>query len=258
MSGDPIPGLSDLATACPSVAAEWHPEKNGDLAPERARAGSLRPVWWLGACGHSWEATVLSRAVFREGCPICARKPSLRETRPDLAREWHPEKNGELAPDDVTASSRRRVWWLGACGHEWDGRVFDRARAKGCPYCSGKRVLAGFNDLSTTHPDLAAQWHPEKNGALSPSGVTAGSKKRAWWVCARGHEWEARISSRADGIGCPYCSGRRPVPGEGDLATLFPDVAALWHPTRNGDLAPDAVGPGSSRKVWWLGECGHE
>ena len=193
MGDDPILGLSDLATACPSVAAEWHPEKNGGLAPERVRAGSLRPVWWLGACGH-----------------------------------------------------------------EWDGRVFDRARAKGCPYCSGKRVLAGFNDLSTTHPDLAAQWHPEKNGALSPSGVTAGSNKGAWWVCAHGHEWEARISSRADGIGCPYCSGRRPVPGERDLATLLPDVAALWHPTRNGSLAPDAVGPGSSRKVWWLGECGHE
>lgn len=44
MGDDPIPGLSDLATACPSVAAEWHPEKNGDLAPERVRAGSLRPV----------------------------------------------------------------------------------------------------------------------------------------------------------------------------------------------------------------------
>lgn len=43
---EPIPGLSDLAAASPSVAAEWHPEKNGGLAPERVRAGSGRVVWW--------------------------------------------------------------------------------------------------------------------------------------------------------------------------------------------------------------------
>ena len=136
--------------------------------------------------------------------------------------------------------------------------MVDRARGGGCPFCAGRRVLLGFNDLSTTRPDLAAEWHPRKNGDLSPAAVSAWSNKKAWWACAQGHEWEARISSRAEGTGCPYCSGRRVVPGKGDLATLFPDLAAGWHPARNGELSPDRVGPGSRLKVWWVGECGRE
>ena len=258
MGDDPIPGLSDLASARPSVAAEWHPGRNGPLAPEHVRAGSLRPVWWLGACGHSWEATVLSRAVLGEGCPICAGRPPLREAHPSLAAEWHPTRNGKTAPDDVTAGSTRPAWWLGKCGHEWRAGVGSRARGAGCPYCSGKRALAGFNDLATTHLDLAAQWHPTGNGDLSPSGVTAGSNKRAWWACGRGHEWEATVASRVRGTGCPYCSGRLAVPGKSDLATLMPALAAEWHPGKNGELGPTDVTAHSNKRVWWLGPCGHE
>ncbi len=211
MGDDPIPGLSDLATACPSVAAEWHPEKNGDLAPERVRAGSLRPVWWLGACGHSWEATVLSRAVLGEGCPICAGRPPLREAHPSLAAEWHPTRNGKTAPDDVTAGSTRPAWWLGKCGHEWRAGVGSRARGAGCPYCSGKRALAGFNDLATTHPDLAAAWHPERNGSLGPADVVAGGAASVWWLCPRcGASWKSQLCNRVRGRRplCPECSRR--------------------------------------------------
>lgn len=257
MGDDPIPGLSDLASARPSVAAEWHPGRNGPLAPEHVRAGSLRPVWWLGACGHSWEATVLSRAVLGEGCPICAGRPPLREAHPSLAAEWHPTRNGKTAPDDVTAGSTRPAWWLGKCGHEWRAGVGSRARGAGCPYCSGRRALAGFNDLATTHPDLAAQWHPERNGGLAPTEVSAGSPRKAWWLGGCGHEWEGRVWERARGAGCPYCAGRAVLSGFNDLESRFPEVVAEWDAEGNGGTLPSEVHFGSKMRARWVcGACG--
>lgn len=75
-----------------------------------------------------------------------------------------------------------------------------------CPYCGNKKVLAGFNDLSTTHPQLTKEWNHRKNGDITPKMVTAGSKQKVWWVCEKGHEWEAYVYSRKAGNGCPICS----------------------------------------------------
>ena len=130
---------------------------------------------------------------------------------PELAREWNPEKNGTLRPSQVTPASKRRVWWICPLGHTYAAAVGARTgQGSGCPYCAGKKVLAGFNDLATTQPCIAAQWHPTLNGALTPQMVTAGSHKRAWWTCAEGHIWKAVIYSRAgpQRRGCPVCAGR--------------------------------------------------
>ena len=80
----------------------------------------------------------------------------------------------------------------------------------GCPYCGGRRVLAGFNDLATQAPEVAAQWHPTLNGNLTPSMVTAGSHRKAWWLCPLGHVWKAAVYSRTgkQKCGCPVCAGK--------------------------------------------------
>ena len=96
-------------------------------------------------------------------------------------------------------------------------------RGCGCPYCAGRKVLPGFNDLATADPRVAAQWHPTLNGSLTPEAVTAGSRKKVWWVCPEGHVWKAAVYARAGSwkSGCPVCAGRvrrrggrgfRPVP----------------------------------------------
>jgi hypothetical protein len=104
----------------------------------------------------------------------------------------------------------------------------------------------------TTHPDLAAQWHPTKNGSLTPYDVVVGSEKKVWWKCfiAPDHEWEAAIQSRANGHGCPCCRGLTVVLSN-CLVTTHSDLAAQWHPTKNGSLTPYDVGFGSGQKVWW-------
>lgn len=59
--------------------------------------------------------------------------------------------------------------------------------------------------MAVQNPDLAKEWHPSKNGLLIPNQVTPGSGKKVWWLCERGHEWEARVTDRSNGTGCPYC-----------------------------------------------------
>ena len=58
--------------------------------------------------------------------------------------------------------------------------------------------------------------------------------------------------------GCPCCNNHVLVPGKNDFKTRFPDIAKEWHPTKNGDLKPSDVMPGSARKMWWLCPYGHE
>jgi hypothetical protein len=102
-------------------------------------------------------------------------------------------------------------------------------------------------------PDLAAQWHPTRNGGLHPRDVSHGSGRKIWWKCPRGpdHEWRASANNRVAGrTGCPFCAGRLPSVTN-SLAALRPDLALQWHPTRNRDMGPDRVVAGSERRCWW-------
>ena len=252
-----------LAVVNPGLAAQWHPTKNGDLTPEMVTAGSHKKVWWKCKEGHEWFTKICDRSKGR-GCPYCSGRNVLKgfndlaTVNPELAAEWHPTKNGSLTPDKVTKNSGKKVWWLGKCGHEWQAVIGSRNSGHGCHYCSGRRVLKGFNDLATINPELAAEWHAAKNGSLTPDIVTMGRGKPVWWQCRQGHEWKATISNRRKGNGCPYCSGHKAIKGVNDLATVNPSLASEWHPTKNGNLTPDMVTKWSEIKAWWLGKCGHE
>lgn len=142
---------------------------------------------------------------------------SLEFCYPEIAKEWHPTKNGKLTPDKVNKASRFKVWWLGKCGHEWDMRVNERTvefvrkngklkKQYGCPYCSGKRILIGFNDLKSQNPEVAKEWDYEKNGDITPESIMVNSNKMVWWRCSKGHEWEATPNRRYNNSGkCPIC-----------------------------------------------------
>ena len=151
------------------------------------------------------------------GCPICANDVAqagyndLTTLFPAVAAEWHPTKNGNLTPSQVVSGSHQTVWWRCSLGHEWRAEIVDRTRGtNGCPYCGNKKVLAGFNDLASIEPEIAAEWHPMLNGALTPEMVTAGSNRKVWWICPDGHVWRTAISNRTNAkkrTGCPVCNG---------------------------------------------------
>ena len=254
---------NSLQAIYPSLAAQWHPTRNGDLSPDRISAGSGKKVWWLDSLGHEWCSSVKNRARG-SGCPYCCGKlpikgqTDLATTNPSLASEWHPTKNLPLTPKDVKEYSNRKVWWMCPQGHEWQEQVNNRSNGNGCPYCAGKKVLAGYNDLQTTHPVLASEWHPVKNGALTPDKVSAGAEKKVWWLGKCGHEWQSLLYSRKAGRGCPICRGLTVLKGFNDLASQKPKIAAEWHPTKNEELTPDAITVMSEKKIWWKCEYGHE
>ena len=255
------------------LMAEWDWEKNNEseLNPHQITYGSAVMVYWKCSSGHSWQASPNHRSRGRN-CPICARiirakshsanwlstKGSLAELNPTLAAEWHPTRNYPLTPHDVTPGNGRKAWWLCSRGHEWDAVISSRNAGCGCPYCSNRKLLVGFNDLATINPTVASQWHPAKNGNLSPMDVTANNQKKVWWLCEKGHEWEARIANRNHGCNCPICSGKQVLHGYNDLATVHPEIAAQWHPTRNGTHTPEQFTAMSNKKAWWVCKKGHE
>jgi hypothetical protein len=253
--------MSSLLKNNPELAKEWHPTENAPLTPKDLTLGSNKKVWWVCTKGHEWQARVTDRNYRKTGCPYCSGyrvciDNCLDTINPTLASQWHPTKNDPLTPKDVTPGSTKRVWWTCTKGHEWEAVVHNRNSGTGCPYCAG-RALGAENNLQAINPELAKQWDPKRNGNLTPTDVTPNSDKKAWWICVKGHEWEATISNRNRGRGCPYCAGRT-VGEDNCLQTVNPPLAGEWHSEKNGSLTPRDVMPGSSKRGWWRCEKGHE
>lgn len=188
---------------------------------------------------------------------ICGENDLLSQN-PKLAREWNFDKNDGLTPSQVTISSGKIVWWKCDNGHEWRRRIADRNAGQGCPYCSGRLAISGVNDLQTVDSKLAEEWNWESNGHLLPTNILPNSNQKVWWKCAKGHEWQATVSHRSRGQGCPYCSGKVVVSGINDLLTLNPELAKEWNYEKNLGLRPEEITLGSEKKVWWKCSKGHE
>ena len=189
-------------------------------------------------------------------------------THADMLDEWDYEKNGDKRPEDYSAGSGVRVWRrCRTCHGGWETRIGNWMNGQRCPYCSGRKVLRGANDLATRRPDIAEQWHPARNGELTPQDVTEGSNRRAWWMCQEcGAEWATDISNRTIlGTGCPVCGKRRadelrtkPLE-EKCLSVTHAALSEQWNRERNGDVTPDDVTHSSTKAYWWrCPECGHE
>lgn len=256
-----------IATTHPQIAAQWHPTFNGELTPNDVREGSTDRVWWLCDRGHEWKTEVRVRCQRNNGCPCCNGRyvvkgeTDLESQRPDLVKEWDFEENGDYTPDKASIHSPRKVGWICSKGHKWIAVIEKRTqRNQGCPYCSGRRAIPGETDIATTNPELMSLWDYEKNAeeGIYPENIKSGSDVRTWWKCENGHSWKTMTKHLTRGRRCPYCSGNKVATGETDLATVRPDLAEEWHPTKNKGLKPSDIMPRYSKKVWWLGKCGHE
>jgi len=261
----PIPEAS-LALKFPRVAEEWNDEKNNPLTPFNFSAFSKKNVWWK--CRrdprHEWRATISDRS-YGNGCPYCSGRvaspeTALAKTHTEIAEQWHPEKNRDLSPEDVSAGSSKSVWWKCPKSelHDWAATIFSRTSGSGCPYCAGKKVAADTS-LQAKYPKIASEWNTQRNRGLTPGEVSAQTPRKVWWRCAKdaSHEWEAAISNRVNGRGCPICSNRKTT-NQNSLASREPDVAAQWDYSRNENLTPDDVTFGSAKKVWWKCEKGED
>jgi len=251
-----------------SIAKQWHPTKNGEWTAWDFAKGSEVIAWWKCKKGpdHEWQAAIYSRTGRRSHCPFCTGKRvsitnNLKTRYPEIAKEWHPKRNGKIGPGSVTYGSGKKYWWR--CKrhpeHEWKTTVALRTGAgRGCPYCCHARV-SDANSLQAQFPYIAAQLHPSKNNGLKGSEIASSSGKNVWWICHKGpdHVWQATPQNRTRrGTACPCCAGRK-VSITNSLASLYPDIAKQWDKRKNGKLKPEAVTARSQKKVWWLCEDGH-
>lgn len=265
-----VASADTLARRNPAVAKQWDAERNGVLTPAVVGHASHQIVWWKCPKGpdHNWQTKVCFRTqrIKPRGCPYCTSirvsvTNSLASRYPALAKEWHPHKNGARTPETVLAASAKKAWWRCPKKHEWSAVIASRSRnGRGCPFCAGQR-LTRKKSLAARFPKLARQWHPTRNGRLTPFDLMSGTARQVWWKCAKGpdHEWQASANHRTKPlpVGCPFCAGRR-ASVTNSLAIQHPELAAEWHPRKNKPLRPDQVTSGTSRKVWWRCRQRHE
>jgi len=185
-----------------------------ELISEEYISNTIKLKWkcLIEGCGEIFEAN-WNHIVGNRGCGYCTGSQvglsnCLATKSPELAKEWHPTKNGDLTPLNITACSNRSVWWR--CSenptHEWYIEVNNRfTNNTNCPYCSG-RLPTPENNLLVCNPKLASEWNYNKNDKL-PEDYCPNSNKFAYWICKEcSHEWSSLIYSRNDGAGCPECS----------------------------------------------------
>ena len=200
-----VAGINDLQTLSPNIAKEadgWDPRLVG--------IGTDMKMPWKCVNEHKFIAQVNKRTKRNQGCPICANKKiviginDLATTHPELAKEavgW--DVTEVNAGRGSNKQSEKRLWKCEK-GHTWSATPASRTNShhqSGCPICTGNKLLTGFNDLATTHPNLALEalgWDPTQV-------VSSGSKK-VKWRCSQGHTWSQRITERKTGTGCPSCA----------------------------------------------------
>lgn len=156
----------------------------------------------------------------------------------------------------IKTTSRTVLKWVCRQGHRWESNLGNRVgKNSGCPYCAGKAVLSGFNDLATLDYDISKQWHPTLNGNITPEMVALYSHKKYWWTCSNNHSFEQNIAHMVNYRSCLVCSGKKLVTGINDFKTLYPELANQWDYTKN-ILRPENIKPKDGRKAWWV--CSNE
>jgi hypothetical protein len=250
-----LSGYNDLKTLFPEIAAQadgWDPTI---VSP-----GAHQAFKWRCDKGHIWSEKIQNRVTHSKrrkidsdanGCPYCwGRKTwpgfnDLGTTNPEVSRKLL----DILEAKDVTSGSDKKLNWKCDLGHSFEARVNEMVKpGSHCPFCSGAKVLIGFNDLQSTHPHFASQLTN-----LDPKTISAGSKKIGNWRCNLGHFWKSPVNSRiSNSVICPTCTGRIILIGFNDLSTTDPLIAA-----EIVDSNPESLTRGSGKKVTWKCEQGH-
>lgn len=251
---------NNLAEKYPAFCKEWMTRKNG-FKPDEVSYGSGRMVWWKCRKGHVWQASISNRTTNDSGCFKCNRgAPTDLRDFPEVLKEFDHQRNPGVNPFSLPVGFK--VAWVCSVDskHKWVSGFYRTNKGIRCIYCANKQASKS-NSLKTTHPILAKQWHPLKNGKLKSSHVTSGSQKRVWWKCKKGpdHEWETTVCDRVKyETGCPFCSFRR-TSITNVISTVAPDIASEWHPSKNGKTKPQNERAHSRTPRWWkCSICDHE
>ena len=249
-----IPGKTSLKALFPLVASEFRARDGRDADVVTPRY-AVKVYWDCCGCGLSWVSTVRDRIVDGAKCPYCSGnkaipgRTSLKALYPDIAAELRFED--ERDPDTVLPNYGSRVQWnCKACSQTWSSTVKERIQdGFRCPYCSGIRAIPGKNSLKALYPDIAAEFFTDDG--RDPDTVFPHYGVWVHWNCkACSQIWSSSVKERIqDGVECPYCSGKRAIPGKTSLKALYPYITAEF--SSENDFDPDTMLPNNNAWVKW-------
>lgn len=244
-----VAGINDFASRNPELVGQFDIERNEGITPYEITAKSLKKYWWKCAEGHSFFASPAVRTKGN-GCPVCANYEVLKgfndfqSKSPELAFEWDISLNGQFKADQVYFDSIKKYFWKCSLGHSFKQSPQGRLRGVGCPVCSNRELLRGFNDIATRYPSLVEEWDFEKNGGKNLDSLFSITHTKHQWVCAEGHRWTASLANRINGAGCPSCANYG----------YDPNKSSYFYFIKNEDLLSFKIGianVGTDRlKVW--------
>ena len=256
---------------------QWDYEKNQDLNLDKLTLGSDKVAWWKCEKGHSYDASIKSKAIGNLKCPICSNHRILKgyndlaTTNPELLNEWDYEKNSanNITPFNITKGAEKKIWWIcQKCNQSYKCFPYSKKENKGCPYCSSKIIKKGINDIFTKMPKWKDSWDFDKNkkNRIDPYKYGRNSHKKVWWICSNCKKsFERSFSKTDDYVLCSSCSIdfgalkriKSIIKKNGSLLDNYPEIANEWNYEKNGDLFPDSITSHSSQKVWWICPNGH-
>jgi len=127
------------------------------------------------------------------------------------------------------------------------------------------KTLRLEDSLMYLHPVIAKEWHPTKNGKLTPDLFTPGSSENVWWLCHKcGNEWQSSIANRTAGHGCDICATvKRKITKKDTILTkrgsLDKERCLLDWDYEANEHGPEYYTNGSGEAVSWrCHKCGYK
>lgn len=272
---------------CPNFASQWNYNKNGDLKPWQFTHGSNKKVWFLcsemcqiGGCIHEYESTIhnISKGF---GCGYCGGTSnvlfcyhkSLEYLYPEIAKMWHPDKNGDVNPSNVLAKSTKKVWFRCQkitckenCYHDFEAVIGNVVLARiknpdmtGCPYCcKTSRKVCEHLSLAFLFPEITKELYTIKNDNVDPKTVPPHSDIKLWFKCPNvfqcgcEHIYLSKINNRTRSVkpsGCPFCASKQYCI-HSTLNVTHPEISSEWNYELN-TLLPSNFSYGSHEIVHW-------
>ena len=218
-------GYNDLQTMNPNLAKEWNYEKNKIKASEVLYGGNTK-YWWICDKGHDYQMSIYKRknggsCIYCNSSSFLSGYNDLQTMNPNLAKEWNYEKN-KIKASEVLYGGDTKYWWMCNEGHEWQTSITSRKAGNNCPYCSRyQSAVTKEESFGSLYPELLKEWNYIKNKDVDPYKIRAGSSKKAWWICSKGHEYYSQIYHRSNGVNCPICYREN--------QTSFPEQAVFYY-----------------------------
>ncbi len=263
---------NSISVKRPDMAEEWLIESNGHFSPDTVTINSNLKIWWQCKFGHQPYLRRVTERNRTKGCPYCFSENASTIYSSRFVKKFGSINEQLLAanlklnssdidPRKISIKSKRNYEFVCSEGHTFSARPLKLFKVSPkCPKCS-------FISVRAQHPDLIEDW---ADLDISPDEISAGSNRKIKWRCKNCEKYFfSTISTRLRSnkrIGCKECTYKVTIESvrlinlknRGSLLDNAPEILKYWNGTLNDGLLPTQISSGSSKKVWWSCECGHQ